>query len=50
MELSSSKAPADSLINAGFQLGEFIQEWLAEYPEHPMQEQILGFYFDLNHF
>lgn len=44
------KAPADSLINAGFQLGEFIQEWLAEYPEHPMQEQILGFYFDLNHF
>lgn len=44
------KAPADSLINAGSQLGEFIQEWLAEYPEHPMQEQILGFYFDLNHF
>lgn len=38
------------MINAGFQLGEFIQEWLAEYPEHPMQEQILGFYFDLNHF
>lgn len=44
------KTPADTLINAGFQLGEFIQEWLAEYPEHPMQEQILGFYFDLNHF
>ncbi|MGM9902523.1 ATP-dependent DNA helicase [Enterococcus hirae] len=44
------KAPAESLIKAGFQLGEFIQEWLAEFPEHPVQEQVLPYYFELLHF
>lgn len=44
------KAPAESLITAGYQLSEVIQEWLAEYPEHAIQETILPFYFDLLHF
>lgn len=44
------KVPAESLITAGYQLSEVIQEWLAEYPEHAIQETILPFYFDLLHF
>lgn len=44
------KAPAESLITAGYQLSEVIQEWLAEFPEHAIQETILPFYFDLLHF
>lgn len=44
------KAPAETVINAGYQLSEWIQEWLAEYPEHPIQETLLPFYFDLLHF
>lgn len=44
------KAPADTLVNAGYQLSEHIQEWLAEYPEHAIQETLLPFYFDLLHF
>lgn len=44
------KAPAESLITVGYQLSEVIQEWLAEYPEHAIQETILPFYFDLLHF
>lgn len=37
------KAPADTLVNAGYQLSEHIQEWLAEYPEHAIQETLLPF-------
>lgn len=44
------KAPAQTLIDVGYQLSEWIQEWLAEYPEHFIQETILPFYFDLLHF
>lgn len=44
------KVSAESLITAGYQLSEVIQEWLAEYPEHAIQETILPFYFDLLHF
>ena len=39
------KAPADTLVNAGYQLSEHIQEWLAEYPEHAIQETLLPSYF-----
>lgn len=44
------KAPAESLVKAGYQLSEKIKEWLAEFPEHPSQEQLLPYYFDLLHF
>ncbi|WP_165006137.1 MULTISPECIES: ATP-dependent DNA helicase [unclassified Enterococcus] len=44
------KAPAETLTNAGYKLSELIQEWLAEYPEHPSQEQILPYYFELLRF
>ena len=43
-------APAESLVKAGYQLSEKIKEWLAEFPEHPSQEQLLPYYFDLLHF
>jgi DNA excision repair protein ERCC-2 len=44
------KEPAHSLIDVGYQLSEHIQEWLAEYPEQPVQETLLPFYFELLHF
>jgi DNA excision repair protein ERCC-2 len=49
-EYHHQKAPAESLTKAGFKLSEKIQEWLAEFPEHPIQEQMLPYYFDLLHF
>lgn len=49
-EYHHQKAPAESLTKAGFKLSETIQEWLAEFPEHPIQEQMLPYYFDLLHF
>ncbi|EPH95251.1 DEAD2 domain protein [Enterococcus faecalis 13-SD-W-01] len=49
-EYHHQKAPAESLTKAGFLLSEKIQEWLAEFPEHPLQEQMLPYYFELSHF
>jgi DNA excision repair protein ERCC-2 len=46
-EYHHQKAPAESLTKAGFLLSEKIQEWLAEFPEHPLQEQMLPYYFRL---
>ncbi|OJG77689.1 ATP-dependent DNA helicase [Enterococcus ratti] len=44
------KAPAETLVKIGYSLSEQIQEWLAEYPEHSIQEMLLPFYFELLHF
>ncbi|MBO0482597.1 helicase C-terminal domain-containing protein [Candidatus Enterococcus courvalinii] len=44
------KASADSLTNSLYQVSEYIKEWLAEYPDHPVQEQLLSYYFEVLHF
>lgn len=44
------KAAADSLTKALYQVSEYIKEWLAEHPEHPVQEQLLSYYFEVLQF
>ncbi|MDT2669125.1 ATP-dependent DNA helicase [Enterococcus dongliensis] len=40
----------DSLINSLFKLQEQIKEWLAEYPDHPVQQKMLPIYFEILRF
>ncbi|MDT2673551.1 ATP-dependent DNA helicase [Enterococcus dongliensis] len=40
----------DSLVNSLFKLQEQIKEWLAEYPDHPVQQKMLPIYFEILRF
>ncbi|GCF95885.1 ATP-dependent helicase [Enterococcus florum] len=44
------KAAPESLLNQLFHLQELIKEWLAENPEHLIQEKMLTIYFDINRY
>ncbi|OJG19608.1 helicase [Enterococcus canis] len=40
------KEPVTSLVDAVYRFTEKAKEWLAEYPEAPQQEEMLGLYFE----
>lgn len=40
------KEPVTSLVDAVYRFTEKANEWLAEYPEAPQQEEMLGLYFE----
>lgn len=40
------KEPVTSLVDAVYRFTEKAKEWLAEYPEAPQQEELLGLYFE----
>lgn len=44
------QAAPESLINSLFKLQERIKEWLAEHPEHFLQERMLPVYFEILRF
>ncbi|MBM7711716.1 helicase C-terminal domain-containing protein [Enterococcus xiangfangensis] len=44
------QAAPESLINSLFKLQEQIKEWLAEHPEHFLQERMLPVYFEILRF
>ncbi|MGX7203737.1 helicase C-terminal domain-containing protein [Enterococcus pingfangensis] len=44
------QAAPESLINSLFKLQEQIKEWLAEHPDHSLQEKMLPVYFEILRF